>query len=53
MCQPIAGLDALHLLGSAIFLGDQMVKLAMRTSKDEFDTGLLAQVACIYAGLSG
>lgn len=42
MCQPIAGLDALHLLGSANFLGDQTVKLAMRTPKDEFDTGLLA-----------
>ena len=42
MCQPIAGLDALHLLGSAIFLGDQVLKLATRTPKDEFDTGLLA-----------
>ena len=42
MCQPITGLDALHLLERALFLGDQMVKLAMRTPKDEFDTSLLA-----------
>lgn len=48
----IAGLKTGHLLVAILFLGDQLLKLALRITQDELDTFLLAQEASIDAGLA-